>query len=562
MCTTANMSSALLPSDSDTDEETPVASTSTSSSTGKLKINQSYAKNYDRFREKEVYQRLKDKYGHEGDQGGDGESSSEEDEDEDGREWTEQVDRDFFHTLACLKGGDPSIYDKDKKFFRESKNQGKNKKNKNAKEKPLYLGDLERNVIVEKGGHFEELEDEGLAKKSRGKTYVEEQEQLRKDLKSKVEQDSESSEDDDESDGDGWLKRKVKTEAEVKQEEADYKEWLGGKKEDLGDEETKRELKSLREYWNRKDLGKDEKFLRDYILNGKPEQFDEDDDEEEEDYHKGKGRLHDSDDGLSEDEKTLNQMEQFEQKFNFRFEEPDAEFIKRYPRTTGSSLRRTENRRAAKREEAKKKKQEEAARREGELKQLKAMKRKEIEEKLARLAKVAGSGELGFCGADVDGDFNPEEHDKRMAELFGGYDGVEVEGGDEQRPEFSDLDDSDAEEALEVENWDEWQGTAGDGEEEEGYGGEDVDMDCDADGATSNAMAAQQELIESTRGRKKRRRRSKFSQAVEKKKRVFDPSKDKTYDQYLEEYYKLVSTILSTVEFSLPYMWYDINYLL
>ena len=37
--------------------------------------------------------------------------------------------------------------------------------------------------------------------------------------------------------------------------------------------------------------------------------------------------VHDSDGGLSEDEKTLEQQAEFEHKFNFRFEEPDAEYV-------------------------------------------------------------------------------------------------------------------------------------------------------------------------------------------------------------------------------------------
>jgi protein KRI1 len=37
--------------------------------------------------------------------------------------------------------------------------------------------------------------------------------------------------------------------------------------------------------------------------------------------------VHDSDVNLSEDEKTIEKQEEFELKFNFRFEEPDKEFV-------------------------------------------------------------------------------------------------------------------------------------------------------------------------------------------------------------------------------------------
>ncbi len=376
-----------------------------------ISINKNYAESYNRFREKEVFQKLKDKYGDKAarvkmEGGNDSESSSSsEEEDEDAKEWTEDVERDFLRTLSCLKQGDSRIYDGKTTFFEEGRRRSPNKKNE--KMKPMRLGDLERKVMLEKDGHYEELEDEELARKSKGKTYVEELE----DIKNSFRQVDQGNEEEDDEDGAGLLKKKIKTKHEKEQDEADYKEWLAGKKVDLDNKQTERDLRGLKEYWSQKDLDEDEKFLRDYVLNKKYlDKDDKSDDDNEED--------------LSEDERTITQMEEFEHKYNFRFEEPDPEFVKRYPRTIEDSMRRRDNRRKEKREEVRRRKLEEKTRRTEELKQLKALKRKEIEEKLNRLKKVTGSEELGFAEGDVEGDFDPEEHDKRMAEVFRQYDEV------------------------------------------------------------------------------------------------------------------------------------------
>lgn len=71
--------------------------------------------------------------------------------------------------------------------------------------------------------------------------------------------------------GDEWgglFKERKKTEEEKEKEEADYKKWLMGEKEKIGEEDAT-ELKPLKDYWNNPNLDEDEKFLRDYILNKK-----------------------------------------------------------------------------------------------------------------------------------------------------------------------------------------------------------------------------------------------------------------------------------------------------
>ena len=55
-----------------------------------------------------------------------------------------------------------------------------------------------------------------------------------------------------------------------------------------------------------------------------------------------------------------------------------------------------------------------------------------------------------------------------LIHLFQNYDAVNNPDEEMEKPEFSDLE-SDLEEELEVENWDEWEGPGGDeGEEESG----------------------------------------------------------------------------------------------
>merc|ERR550519_1529412 len=101
-------------------------------------------------------------------------------------------------------------------------------------------------------------------------------------------------------------------------------------------------MKGLREYWNSEKLDKSESFLKDYLLNKR--YLDDDVPTYDE-------VVHDSDGGLSEDEENVRKQEEFEHKFNFRFEEPDADFIKRYPRTIKDSMRQKDEKRKLKRKE-------------------------------------------------------------------------------------------------------------------------------------------------------------------------------------------------------------------
>ncbi|XP_057692992.1 protein KRI1 homolog [Corythoichthys intestinalis] len=150
-----------------------------------FKINTQFAKKYDRYREKEELQRLKDRYG---DRGDDDESElSESSSDDSEVELDPEIERDFYRTLSLLKKKDPKIYQKDAKFYSEdSPNTDVKPSTSKSKVKPMYLKDYERKVILEKEGKYEDedsdSDDEEVAKRlerASSPSYMQEQKQLK-----------------------------------------------------------------------------------------------------------------------------------------------------------------------------------------------------------------------------------------------------------------------------------------------------------------------------------------------------------------------------------------------
>lgn len=87
----------------------------------------------------------------------DSDLSSSSEDDEVGVELTEQVEKKFFKTLSCLKNKDPRIYDQNVRFFDETEQQ---RKRIEKKDKPVFIKDYERQLLLEKGGHISDSDDE------------------------------------------------------------------------------------------------------------------------------------------------------------------------------------------------------------------------------------------------------------------------------------------------------------------------------------------------------------------------------------------------------------------
>ncbi|KAF7658107.1 hypothetical protein LDENG_00017520 [Lucifuga dentata] len=531
-----------------------------------LKINSQFAQKYEKYRQKEELQRLKDRYG---DRGADNESgsSSESSSDDSEVELDPEVERDFYRTLSLLKKKDQKIYQKEAQFYCEAPSTSDAMPSTSNKAvKPMYLRDYERKVILEKEGKYEDddddSDDEEAAKRrerAASPSYIQEQKSLKESFQKFV-QDSED-EDSEEDCVSRLLTRRLKTQEEKDKEEEDYVEWLKGQTELEGPAEVQ-DMKHLRDYWNDPELDEKERFLRDYVLN-KGYLDEHNDDDRIPTYEEVvQDEVEDSEE---EGESFLERQDDFERSYNFRFEEPDAQQIKTYPRNIVTSVRSKDDGRKRKRQEVprnivtsvrskddgrkrkrqevKDRKQKEKEQKREQLKQLKNLKRNEIMEKLKRLQELTGNEQLAFSQVDLEGEFDPQQHDQLMQKFFGDeYYGNE----EEEKPQFDDDD-----ELKEHWNWDTWTGEGGEDEcEGEEYDAtephcDDEDFIMDADYDPAQHTASKKKKKERKKMKKedmpqmgKKRKKSYFAEVITKNKPVFDPQ-EKSFEQYLDEYYKL-----------------------
>ncbi|XP_074881221.1 protein KRI1 homolog isoform X1 [Buteo buteo] len=490
-----------------------------------LRVNAAFAERYGRYRRREELQRLQDRYG---DTGGGSSSDSESESSGDEVALNPRLERDFYRTLALLKTRDPRIYQQDTTFYSQQDSSSGSDAEEEEEEdegrpaKPMYLKDYERKVVLEKEGKYvdeEDEEDEEAAAERRkrvaSRSYVEEQRELKESFRAFV-ADSEEEEEEEEG-GSALLRRRSQTAEEKEREEEDYIRWLKGQGE--APPEPLQDLVPLQQYWTDPALDPGERFLRDYILN---QGYREEEEEEEDAEGASPLRLADSSD---EGELFLAKQEDFERRYNFRFEEPDAEQVKTYPRNIPTSVRRRDERRKEKREQIRERKRKEKAQKQEELKQLKNLKREEMAARLARLREATGNAVIGFTETFLEEDFDPAQHDRLMAEYFGDdYYGR----GEEEKPQFEE------EEGLDDDwNWDAWTGREEGGEHEPHCEDPDFVMDADYDPAAPPAPKQRQPPALG-----KKRRKTRFREAVEREKPAFNPATG-TFEQYLDEFYRL-----------------------
>ncbi|XP_066196511.1 protein KRI1 homolog [Sylvia atricapilla] len=494
----------------------------------KLRVNAAFAERYGRYRQREELQRLRDRYGDTRDSGDSSDSDSSESSGDDVT-LDPREEREFYRTLALLKTRDPRIYREDTTFYTREESGEEDEEDEGEEEerpaKPMFLKDYERKVVLEKEGKYvdeEDEEDEEAAAKRRkaesSQSYMEEQRALKESFRAFV-ADSEEEEDEE---GGALLRPRVQSREEKEQEEEQYLRWLRGQAEPPP--EPLQDLEPLQKFWSDPGLEPGERFLRDYLLgNGFREE-----EEEEEEEGAAPGPLEDSSD---EGEQFLQRQQEFERRHNFRFEEPGAAQVQTFPRHIPSSVRRRDERRKEKREQIRERKKKDRERRREELKQLKNLKRQELAARLARIRDASGCEAFGLTGSLLQEDFDPARHDRLMAEWFGD----EFYGqAEEEKPQFEE------EEGLDDDwNWVSWTGREeGDPQREPHCEDPDFVMDADfvPEPPSDPAAPPGRAPPEVTFG--KRRRKSRFREALEREKPPFDPASG-PFEQYLDEFYSL-----------------------
>ncbi|KAJ2909317.1 Ribosome biogenesis protein Kri1, partial [Coemansia aciculifera] len=352
-------------------------------------------------------------------------SSSEEsdvEEDENGELITPEIDAQIMKALSALRSKDKSIYDSKVNFFsddviQESQKSWKAKQEaaRQASQGVVTLRDYQHKVMVEHGGVVDEDKEV-----KRSLTHVQEQEALKNEFKAALGGNASDSEDDEGEED--FLVKKEKTKDEIAKEDVDYRKFL---LDSMGsDAKNKAALDSWTAFTTDREtagskVDEGQAFLMGYILNrGWVDKSAEKQSAEFE----AKAIV-----DKEEDEQYTELTDNFESKYNFRFEEEGGAQIKSYPRTVEGSLRRKDERRKLARERAKERKAELKKDKAEDLKKLKNQKKKDILEKLKEIQGITGNKTVGFDALDLDGDFDPAKFDSKMDEIFGDSAQVDLE---------------------------------------------------------------------------------------------------------------------------------------
>ncbi|KAL3725641.1 hypothetical protein ACJRO7_030642 [Eucalyptus globulus] len=500
----------------------------------KIEINKEYARRFEHNKKREDLHRLQDlkKKGlvrddsssESGDESS--ESSSSLDDDVDVSKASKK-DLDFFNALLKVRSRDPSLKEKNVALFESEDSDGDEEKESKDRKHKLYLKDVVAKHLIEEGPDFDDEQTEVTKKKS----YSEEQEEMRRAFLEAAEA-AEAAE----VDGDGGdfltLKRRDDGEPVEGGDGAEFQQ-------------------KLDEYFGRSEaLGKNEMFLKEFFLNKMWVDKDK----------KSKGHVNEEElEELLMDEEEIEKQEDYET--NFRYEENAGDRVLGHSRTIEGSVRKKETARKKQRESKEERMKIAEMERKEELKHLKNLKKEEMKQKLEKFKQIAGIDEDGDCpldGVDLDDDFDPEEYDRMMKQVFNqkyyNADDVDPDFGSDRDEDGGEIEKPDFEKEDELlglpVGWDESESKDGfvaarerslrhklndggeddgddddDEEEEEEEEKEEKEEEKEAEDSDHVPKAQNEETISSEDGKRKRKRKLSLLKRAK--------------EAMMEEYYKL-----------------------
>ncbi|VEU22143.1 DEKNAAC103108 [Brettanomyces naardenensis] len=385
----------------------------------------------------------------------DASSSESEPEDEYGELLTEDVEEGLNKVLNAIKNNDESLKDPKVRFFEEEKEkeeeEEEEKKTEEKKHKPIYLKEYHRMNLLGDGQELEDEEEEEEVDEDDipDQPYTEQQRQDKAKLMSEINKEFGEDEDEEES----FLKKKEsdKTKKPITDEVV-----LPDPSVDGG------------------------KFLEAYM--------------EKHAWIPDKGSK-DLTVGMKEDDPEFElAAEKFENAYNFRFEDPNGTEIVSYARSQTTMRKQKVKGRKRERQRDQEEKRQEKEEVEKLVKRKKQKKMNIVMDRINEVRKAVGEDIPDSVIADVFGDsliqedFDGEEWDKKMTEVFEKY-------GNDQKPE--------------------WEEEEGEGEGEDDGGDEDSDEEVITKPATSKR--AQKRELKHLKKQKKEGVKQIASEIVEKK---------------------------------------------
>ncbi|KAJ1449468.1 KRI1-like family C-terminal-domain-containing protein [Pelagophyceae sp. CCMP2097] len=402
-----------------------------------IKVNKQFASAYEQREQKRLL--MKEAALGLNDDDSDSDASS---EDEDANELTADMDVRIMKTINAIRRGDKTVYDKDTRFFDSA---AASKPAAAAKEKSRNYKDVVRDEILQQAENSDDDDDgdDDAKEAPSGLSYNQEQDELKKAFSS-ISAGDEASDDGDE---DMFAVR----EKQASQRGGDAQLALL-KSEAASYAATARDSVA-------------DAFLADFVAKRRWAE-------------PAEGVLSNMDGDDEHDDEGDDAADAFEAKYNFRFEQAGGDAITSHARGVKGSLRRVDDTRKKARAAIKDRKASERKNKEEELRRLKNLRRAQILEQCALVARESGGAKLAEDALE-SADWDPDKHDAHMAQAFG--DDYYSQEADDKKAFVKDWDDDEDDDVLENE------GEEGD-DAEEGEEGDDAEED---DGEAAEAEAAE-----------------------------------------------------------------------